>query len=96
MNVNPFADQGNEDRFNYSKMSNEIIDRIMPRLTGNAWKILSYFTRWRQLNPSAESPPTYREIKHGTGILSDETIKSCLSELNDHGFEFSEEDNHER
>lgn len=74
--VKPFADQGE-----YTQMHNYVLDVVMPRLSANGWKVLSFIIRqtrgWRR----DESALTYDSIMAGTGIKSRVTVATVIDEL---------------
>lgn len=81
--ITPFAEP------KYTQFDNDLLDYIMPRVSGTAWKLLSFIIRqtwgWadkNSLNGRKEwDQISYSQYRRGTGIKSDATIKRGLDEL---------------
>ena len=67
------ADQGH-----FTCINNLLIDKTMPTLPANAWKILTFIIR-RTVGLHKDSEARIKEqIKTGTGIRSDSTVCKML------------------
>lgn len=78
MRVKLFAESGH-----YTEMHNLAFDLIMPRVSGNAWKVLCLIIRKTKGWGKRSDDLSYDQIQVGTGIRSDTTIAKVLDELKD-------------
>lgn len=74
--VYPFKEQGH-----YTVFHDEIIDTLMPRLSGNEWKIVSLVVRKTRGWKKERDTLTYQQIIEGTGIKSQVTVSKALANL---------------
>lgn len=74
--IKPFADQGN-----YVAMHKICFDHIMPSISGNTWKVLCFIIRKTEGWNKERDQISYSQIKTGTGIKSDTTVRNALVEL---------------
>lgn len=74
--MQPFADQGN-----WTPIHNLILDEIMPRVSGNTYKVLSLVIRRTKGYHQRSAPLSYADIQEGTGIKSEATINKALDLL---------------
>lgn len=83
--IRPFGAPGS------THFDNVVLDYIMPRISGNAWKVLSFVIRktWGWEDKGTRSGRkeadtlAYSQIKEGTGIRTNTTIARALDELVD-------------
>lgn len=78
--IRPFSEQGH-----YTEVHNLVFDYIMPRVSLKAFKVLCLILRrtkgWGKKNDEI----SYRQIKEGTGIKTNDTVSKALDELLDFG-----------
>src|SRR5689334_6805817 len=74
--IYPFAHQGN-----FTQVHNAVIDHVMPQLSANAWKILTYIIRQTVGWHEEQRDIGYRKIALRTGIKSYSTIARAIEEL---------------
>ena len=74
--IKPFHDQGH-----YTEVHNMAFDYIMPRVSGSAWKVLCLIIRKTKGWGKRSDEISYSQIKDGTGIKNDLTVKKALGEL---------------
>jgi phage replication O-like protein O len=75
--IRPFADPNSK----YTMFDNYLLDRIMPEIKPNAWKILCLIIRKTRGWHKESDRISFSQIKRGTGISSDETISNALKQL---------------
>lgn len=61
-------------------ISNDVLDYVMPHLSGNAWKVLSFIIRKTDGWKKEADKIAYSQISSGCGITNT-TIKRALDEL---------------
>lgn len=74
--IQPFAEQGN-----FTQMHNFAFDHVMPNVSGSAWKIFSLIIRKTKGWQKDEDDISYSQLRKGTGISSNTTIKKGIAEL---------------
>ena len=74
--IRPFARQGY-----YVQLDNFVVDEVMPRLSGNALKILLLILRQTRGFNKASDSIAYSQIMAKTGIKSRATVSKALEEL---------------
>ena len=62
----------------FTCINNLLIDKIMPTLPANAWKILTFIIRRAVGCAKDREALSYKQIKKGTGIRSDSTVCKML------------------
>lgn len=76
--IKPFANQGH-----YTAVHDAIPDVIMPRISGNQFKILFFILRktrgWKKFSDKI----SVSQIMAGTGIKSEDTVRNCLAAMVD-------------
>lgn len=79
--IRPFASQTS-----FTVFHNILLDVIMPELSGNQWKVLTYIVRRTIGWQKQQEVLSYEQIRTGTGIASDTTISACLDALEQFGY----------
>lgn len=74
--IEPFNEQGN-----FVATHNLVYDYIMPRISGNAFKVLCLIIRQTKGRQKKSDEISYSQLRDGTGIKSDATIFKSLEEL---------------
>src|SRR5438105_541057 len=74
--IKPFAEQGN-----YIAVHRILFDEVMPRLSPNAWKVLSLIVRKTIGWNKDFDIVAYPQIMDGTGIKGRGTVSAALHEL---------------
>ncbi len=65
----------------FTQMDDLAFDVLMPRLSGAAWKVLCLIVRKTRGWNKKSDAISYSQIKAGTGIKSDTTIRAALKDL---------------
>lgn len=81
MSVKPFSEYGS-----YTMFHNSILEIVMPKLSGNEWKVLSFIIRKTKGYQKEEDQISYTQIRKGTGIGSFSTIQDALATLEREGY----------
>ena len=89
--VYPFADLEAE----YIKFSNALIDYAMPKLSGNAFKLLTFIIRKTKGWQKDWDRISYSQMTEGTGIKSRSTLSKVIEELLDEGCIFRKKSNND-
>lgn len=76
MKVRPFAQQGQ-----YTAVPDYAFDHVMPHVTPPTWKVLCYIIRRTRGFQRTADRFSYAQIREGTGIRSDGTVRRALEEL---------------
>lgn len=80
MKIQPFKRQGF-----YTVFDNVLLDHVMPIIKLSSWAVLCFIMR-KTIGWQKESDEvSYSQIKSGTGIKSDATIRSAIEELENNG-----------
>lgn len=75
-----------EKKVPYTVVRNEILEEIMPKLSGSAWKVLSAIIRATMGWQKEEDALSYTQLMERAGIGSRSTISKALSELKKGGY----------
>jgi len=76
----PFENQGG-----YTEFNNIALDEIMPKLNGSAWKVLSFIIRKTKGWHKNRDELAFSQIRKGTGIGSNTTVRKALETLDNMG-----------
>ena len=81
MNINPF-----DPRENYTRVHNYVLDKMMPTLKPNEWKVLCFILRKTTGWGKDAERLSYTEMMAGTGIGSRSTLSAALDGLVERGY----------
>ena len=76
MKIKPFQQQSR-----YTTMDNFIIDHVMPKISGSAWKVLTVIVRKTIGWHKEQDEVSFRQLQILTGIKSFTTLTKALKEL---------------